>query len=297
MNIPPNPLTLMPKSNAMTCQIHILLILLYNKNMQSKTYVSESLKNGRLMRWTFMPLKVYIAPMKFYAKQGQDYKYNALVKRALNEWQKATKNRVSFTVVNTLLESNVNIDWKRVERVALGHCYFNFDNNNRLYGAEVAIGLTDGLIHSEYGDESEVYHTILHEIGHAIGLGHSPYKTDIMYTPHQKGVHSVSEGDILTVNWLYKLPQGATPSEIASRYKVSGCSNIDDVIFKVMNKNMPSEFEKVKGSIKLPPKRDLLEENDRLAMVQKYHISLQNINLSQKAQEFFKRNAVNKDKP
>jgi hypothetical protein len=66
--------------------------------------------------------------MKFYSKQGQDYKYNALVKKALNEWQRATKGRVSFTVVNTLLESNVNIDWKRVERVALGHCYFSFDN-------------------------------------------------------------------------------------------------------------------------------------------------------------------------
>ena len=106
-----------------------------------------------------MPLKVYIAPMKFYSKQGEDYKYKQLVKRALDAWQTATKGRVKFNVVDTLLESNVNIDWKRVERQALGHCYFSFDGANRLYGAEVAIGLTDGLIHSSY--DSEIARIIL----------------------------------------------------------------------------------------------------------------------------------------
>ena len=139
--------------------------------MQKHTYVAESLKNGRIMRWTFMPLNVYIAPMKFYSKQGQDLKYRHMVIRALEEWQKATRGKVSFKVVNSLLESNVNIDWKRVERKALGHCYFSFDGANRLYGAEVAIGLTEGLVHADYMDESEVYHTILQVNGtcHRIG--------------------------------------------------------------------------------------------------------------------------------
>ncbi len=256
--------------------------------MQSKTYVSQSLKNGRLMRWTYMPLKVYVAPMKFYSKQGEDYKYRGMVRRACEEWQTATKGKVSFTFVKTLLESNVNVDWKRVERKALGHCYFSFDGANRLYGAEVAIGLTDGYIHGDYGDESEVYHTILHEIGHAIGLGHSPYKTDIMYTPHQKGVHRVSEGDVLTVNWLYRLPQGATVADIASQYSMGG-SDIDEIIFKVMNRNTPSEFEKVKNDIKIP-ERDLLDEQENIALLRKYHMSLQNVKLSEDMKQFFLKN-------
>lgn len=258
--------------------------------MQKHTYVAESLKNGRIMRWTFMPLNVYIAPMNFYSKQGQDMKYRHMVIRALEEWQKATRGKISFKVVNTLLESNVNIDWKRVERKALGHCYFSFDGANRLYGAEVAIGLTEGLVHADYMDESEVYHTILHEIGHAIGLGHSHNKADIMYTPHQRGVNSISQGDVLTVNWLYSLPQGATTAEVASRYGIGG-SDIDEIITKFINKKTPSEFEKVKSSVKLP-KRDLLEEQETLANLRKYHMALQNVQISDEMKKFF----INKKK-
>jgi hypothetical protein len=253
--------------------------------MKKYTYVAESLKNGKIMRWTFMPLNVYIAPMKFYSKQGQDLKYRQMVIKALNEWQNATKGHVSFKVVDNLLSSNVNVDWKRVERKALGHCYFSFDGSNRLYGAEVAIGLTEGIVHAGYMDEGEVYHTILHEIGHAIGLGHSSNPVDIMYTPHQKGVNSISEGDRLTVNWLYTLPQGATVAEVSSKYGI-GSNDIDEIITKFIDKKTPTEFEKVKASIKIP-KRDLLEEQEAIANLRKYHMALQNVQISEDMRKFF----------
>ena len=178
-----------------------------------------------------MPLKIYIAPMKFYSKQGQDFKYRQYVKQALDEWHKVSNGKVSFTIVNNLNASNINLEWKRVQRQALGHCLFHYDNYNRLYSAEMVIGLTEGLVHADYNDESEVYHTILHEIGHAIGLGHSPFKNDIMYTPHQKGITHVGPGDRLSINWLYTFPQGKTVDEIASKYHVSG-SDLDEVELK-----------------------------------------------------------------
>lgn len=252
--------------------------------MEKKTYLQESVKNGRLMRWNIMPLKVYIAPMKFYSKQGQDLKYRQFVKRALDEWHKVSNGKVSFIIVDNLMSSNINVDWKRVERQALGHCYFQYDKANRLFSAEVAIGLTEGLVHADYMDEEEVYHTILHEIGHAVGLGHSPFKKDIMYTPHQKGIMHVGEGDRLSINWLYTFPQGKTVAEIASKYGVSG-SDIDEVVSRIITKQTKTDFEKVKDTIAPQEQRNLLDESENIANLRKYHMTLQNIKIPGSLQE------------
>ena len=157
--------------------------------------------------------------------------------------------------------------------------YCDLFRANQLYSAEVSIGLTEGLVHADYMDEGEVYHTILHEIGHAVGLGHSPFKKDIMYTPHQKGITHVGQGDRLSVNWLYTFPQGKTVAEIASKYGVSG-SDLDEVVARIISKQAKTEFEKVKDTVKVEPSRNLLDESENIANLRKYHMSLQNIKIS-----------------
>ena len=166
------------------------IILLYNKVMNYKTYLQESFKNGQLMRWTYMPLVVFIAPMNFYSKQGQDYKYKNMVIKALEVWQKAAAGQIQIQLTDDLLSSNVNVEWRRVDRKALGHCLFNYDNQNRLYSAEVSIGLSDGVIHQQYMADGEVYHTILHEIGHAFGL------EDVYVSSEEKDGEALNAKDV-----------------------------------------------------------------------------------------------------
>ena len=106
-----------------------------------------------------------------------------------------------------------------------------------------------------------------------------------MYTPHQKGINTISQGDKLTVNWLYTLPQGADTAEIAAKYGIGG-SNVDEIIAKFIDRKSPTEFEKVKSSIKMP-KRDLLEEQETLANLRKYHMALQSVQISEDMKKFF----------
>lgn len=256
--------------------------------MKTYSYLNGSVKNGNIMRWSINPLVVYIAPMKFYSKQGEDPKYRRLVMDALNTWASASGGKINFKITNVLLESNINIDWKRVDRQALGHCCFNWDSQGRLYGAEVSIGLTDGRIHKQYDNDIEVYHTILHEIGHALGLGHSPYKEDIMYTPHQYGNASLSANDKYSIQWLYRLPAGAQVQKIASKYGLTTTSDIDSVIRKIDSDKKDEKNSQQKINIKTS--RDLLQEAANIGDLKKYNMTLQNISISPNVKKYLNNN-------
>lgn len=251
-----------------------------------ETYLEACLKDGRTVRWPdkAMPIKIHIAPFRWYeqTKQRESTMYQGMVMEAMATWHQATQGKVRFQVVNNLNDSQINVVWRRVDRTSLGHCEYLVNKNSMIYSAEISIGLSDNIIHSQYNDPDEVRHTILHEFGHALGLiGHSDGPSDIMYVPHQFGVTQISQRDAHTVQWLYQLPVGFDFVAIGNKHQLKPPFTLQDVLDHVTGKTRKPKADEpapLEASSAAPSQDDvLLSQHDLLTQRAKFMMATQNI--------------------
>ena len=109
-----------------------------------------------------------------------------------------------------------------------------------------------------------------------------------MYTPHQYGNASLSANDKYSIQWLYRLPAGASVQKFAAKYSMSTNSDIDSIIRKIDSKNSNQNEEQEK--IKLQTSRDLLQESTNIGDLKKYNMMLQNISLSNNVKNYLNNN-------
>jgi len=100
--------------------------------MELLTYLQDNLKDNKLIRWPehCFPLRFYIAPFRWYAQRGNDdYRYQAMVRRALGEWEKVSGGKVKFACVDGPDFDGFEVDFD--EAMHRGTMYRDFEAHAR----------------------------------------------------------------------------------------------------------------------------------------------------------------------
>ncbi|MBK8189293.1 MAG: matrixin family metalloprotease [Vampirovibrionales bacterium] len=262
--------------------------------MTLDAYLHACLKNGRTVRWPdkAMPLRLYIAPFQWYEsdKRRQAQRYEQLALEAFNAWREASGGRIAFTRVQEARDSQIDVRWRRVDRRSLGHCEYLVNAHHLIYSAEISIGISDGRLHQAYNDIREAHHTILHEVGHALGLiGHSDAPGDILYVPHQYGVDTLSPRDVASIRALYQLPPGFNPPEAAERYGLPTETPLNELLAVMAGLSTPSPEARAASpqNRRIDADPAALERHHRILSEQgRFHLATQDIRLKRDLRRF-----------
>jgi len=181
------------------------------------------LTNGRFLRWAKddFPIKVYIPlPPKEITNEGN--KYIKLVEKGMRKWSEQYPDIV-FEFASAADEANITIKWHDYfkDQKVWGYAYlpnYNSKKDKRETSINLAIRAQPGTATFsneavKFGDD-ELMAIITHETGHALGLGHSPDKEDIMtvsfHSVFPEFQWKITKRDLETLKKLYSLPDDTT---------------------------------------------------------------------------------------
>lgn len=170
----------------------------------------NSLWNGRHWNKNSYPLKIYVekSSSKYFKKVFLDY-----IEYAFKVWEKAD-NRITYTFVSSRDSASIIIRFannlmKKYDENFLGLTKTDYNEVKDINKADVQLSLLK--FDNEQVADGEMKATIIHELGHALGLGHSDNDKDIMYPyidpawDKNLDYNDLSSGDYLAIKSLTDL--------------------------------------------------------------------------------------------
>jgi Matrixin len=173
----------------------------------STTYMAAilSARDGNVARWVERrgnPITVWIQPTTTLRDFWPDFKNRT--RDAFYTWA-AAGVPLRFLFIDDSAAAEVHVVWvDRFDDSAAGKTYWERDKNWWIVGADIEIALHRPT--GEAYDQQMIRTIALHEVGHLIGLDHSPNPDDIMAA--QVHVMTLSSADLRTAALIYALPPG-----------------------------------------------------------------------------------------
>ena len=172
----------------------------------------ELVNEDVLLRWPKrkMPLKVHLGEPPDGLFENPEALMD-VVRDGVTDWTDVAAPGIpSFEFVDDPGDADIPIVWEPEPDGSwyIAHCVYDIDFFTRRFGV-ARILLTGKRQQGVPADLSEVYLTMLHEMGHALGLGHSPEPSDVMYARGIWWSIGMTARDRETLALLYRRPVGA----------------------------------------------------------------------------------------
>ncbi len=177
------------------------------------TYIRDILGQQKnvLVRWPERVadnLRVWIERTPEVGNWSADYPL--VTERAFAEWRDAGFP-IAFQFVHDSASAQIRIRWSskfaETDGRQIGVTTKTYDQHGWIVAAEIVLATHD--VRGNPLPPAIIAGVARHEVGHALGLAHSPNTTDVMYPESRTPV--ISESDRATLHLLYKLPPGTMP--------------------------------------------------------------------------------------